>query len=654
LRRQYYYLADVYAVIAYYSVSRQTVDDYINQQEAKAEAIKKKLEEDPEYQSRRADLRERLLARKRKAALHMTVEEILKALSHKDNKFPREALEQATARKDEITPHLLKILERVADDPDEALDREDAAYLYALYLLAQFRETRAYPLIVRIASLPPETVDELLGDTITEGLPKILASVCGGDASLITLLAENAEAEKFTRGSALSALLALVLSGDKSRDEVMSYYSRLFDATLKEEPSEERETVLTALAHCATELCPEELYDRIKEAFENELIDEFMTDLEEVDGKMAEGKEAVLPRLREDRHYRLVESAIKEMEWWAWYRESEDEDEEDEFDDTRDLSVEEIMEIFSYDDQIFPRHALHQAVEKKDEITPHLLKALERAADNPEDFLEAEDNSHIYAMFLLAQFREKRAYPLVIKLASHPPELVDDLLGDIPTEDFANILASVSAGDTSLIAELAANKEAEEFARAAAVRSWLALVVSGGRSREEAMAYYKSLFEGGLEDRNEVVWSELVDAANDLFPEEVYDHIKKAYDEGLVDENIVDPEWVDEQIELGKDDVLADLPEWNHLVEDVDLEMRAWFENREHGDEWYEDEDWYEEDEWDEEDEEDDWDADRLRLSSLNGNNFAPTAPYRAPEGAGRNDPCPCGSGKKYKKCCGA
>ena len=25
-----------------------------------------------------------------------------------------------------------------------------------------------------------------------------------------------------------------------------------------------------------------------------------------------------------------------------------------------------------------------------------------------------------------------------------------------------------------------------------------------------------------------------------------------------------------------------------------------------------------------------------------------------APAQAGRNDPCPCGSGKKYKKCCGA
>ena len=27
--------------------------------------------------------------------------------------------------------------------------------------------------------------------------------------------------------------------------------------------------------------------------------------------------------------------------------------------------------------------------------------------------------------------------------------------------------------------------------------------------------------------------------------------------------------------------------------------------------------------------------------------------PYRAPPKIGRNDPCPCGSGQKYKKCCG-
>ena len=28
--------------------------------------------------------------------------------------------------------------------------------------------------------------------------------------------------------------------------------------------------------------------------------------------------------------------------------------------------------------------------------------------------------------------------------------------------------------------------------------------------------------------------------------------------------------------------------------------------------------------------------------------------PVRVEQKVGRNDPCPCGSGKKYKKCCGA
>lgn len=30
-----------------------------------------------------------------------------------------------------------------------------------------------------------------------------------------------------------------------------------------------------------------------------------------------------------------------------------------------------------------------------------------------------------------------------------------------------------------------------------------------------------------------------------------------------------------------------------------------------------------------------------------------PVEPVRAEKTPGRNDPCPCGSGKKYKKCCG-
>lgn len=31
-----------------------------------------------------------------------------------------------------------------------------------------------------------------------------------------------------------------------------------------------------------------------------------------------------------------------------------------------------------------------------------------------------------------------------------------------------------------------------------------------------------------------------------------------------------------------------------------------------------------------------------------------PKAPVTVEQRVGRNDPCPCGSGKKYKRCCGA
>ena len=46
-------------------------------------------------------------------------------------------------------------------------------------------------------------------------------------------------------------------------------------------------------------------------------------------------------------------------------------------------------------------------------------------------------------------------------------------------------------------------------------------------------------------------------------------------------------------------------------------------------------------------------DTGRLSYSG-GGEDAADAAPAKAAQRVGRNDPCPCGSGKKYKKCCGA
>ncbi|MBA9083855.1 hypothetical protein FHR92_000298 [Fontibacillus solani] len=43
-----------------------------------------------------------------------------------------------------------------------------------------------------------------------------------------------------------------------------------------------------------------------------------------------------------------------------------------------------------------------------------------------------------------------------------------------------------------------------------------------------------------------------------------------------------------------------------------------------------------------------------VNLTNTNRFGLPSSVPYVASEKVGRNDPCPCGSGKKYKKCCGA
>jgi len=134
----------------------------------------------------------------------MNVEEILAELDRKHTEVPRIALEEAVAQREEIIPHLLAVLEDVARDPALfAEDKDRNVHIYAMYLLAQFRETRAYSLLVKIFSAPGETPFELAGSVVTQDLTSILASVSDGDVSGMVELVENESANDYVRGAAL-------------------------------------------------------------------------------------------------------------------------------------------------------------------------------------------------------------------------------------------------------------------------------------------------------------------------------------------------------------------------------------------------------------------------------------------------------------------
>jgi hypothetical protein len=78
----------------------------------------------------------------------MNIDEILSRLQRNEGHFAKDAVLEAVGHRNEVTPALLDVLRDVADNPEPyAVDPDCFILTYAMYLLAQFRECQAYPLL---------------------------------------------------------------------------------------------------------------------------------------------------------------------------------------------------------------------------------------------------------------------------------------------------------------------------------------------------------------------------------------------------------------------------------------------------------------------------------------------------------------------------
>ena len=246
----------------------------------------------------------------------MDVQDILKQLEVNEGTFPREAVAQAIAQREAITPELLQILEYAHENIEHLSETGYMAHIFAMYLLAQFRESRAYPLIVRFFSTPGDITLDVTGGVVTETLGRMLASVCDGDIGLITALVENETANDYVRDAALRSLVSVVACGEQTREHILAYYQSCFRGRLSREFS----ILWNGLVWSSTHLYPEELYEDIKQAYDDGLIENGVIRLEDVEDTLARGKERVLEELSNNPRYSLITDTIKEMEWWACFR----------------------------------------------------------------------------------------------------------------------------------------------------------------------------------------------------------------------------------------------------------------------------------------------------------------------------------------------
>lgn len=107
------------------------------------------------------------------------------------------------------------------------------------------------------------------------------------------------------------------------------------------------------------------------------------------------------------------------------------------------LSPPEILATLSKDASVQPIEALDSADAHREALIEPLLSALDRGIANPAGASVPDANLFSYALYLLAKWREPRAYPHVIRWLSMPEDQPFEIGGDIVTQDGARILAAV-------------------------------------------------------------------------------------------------------------------------------------------------------------------------------------------------------------------
>lgn len=291
------------------------------------------------------------------------------------------------------------------------------------------------------------------------------------------------------------------------------------------------------------------------------------------------------------------------------------------------FGIQDLLQIIEYNHGTFPEDTLQEVIRRKNEAVPALLDILKKVLENPRD--TANDGNyfaHIYAAYLLAQFRVKEAYPVFVEILKLPDELPHDLFGDSICEAGSRILASLCGNELDPIKELITNSRVDKYVRSQAVEALAILALHGFLPREEVLEYYRTLLTDGAGDKNSHVMAGVVSCCNNLYPEEVMEEIRVAYQNKLVDDGYIDLAFVERTLLQEKEKVLGHYRKDVHhqFINDTIDEMQGWA--------------CFYEDSYDEED-----------LEDVYINTQTVVKDFKT----GRNDPCPCGSGKKYKRCCG-
>ena len=351
----------------------------------------------------------------------------------------------------------------------------------------------------------------------------------------------------------------------------------------------------------------------------------------------------------------------------------------------------DVLRAFRNCNRTFPKQAMQQARELRDWIISNLIEEVHNATAYARYAVLSRAGTVQFAVHLLAEFQAKEALPEVLEsLSLSDDNLYDYLYGEGTYESMPGIMYRLIGDDPDFYDKILRNPQEPVSLQYCLLNSLPYLVANDVISRETYGNWLRDYLEIAINadrdkaDKKRFVTGLVCAIARVANPNNL-SLIRTAYQRGLVDEFMISLENVKDYLKRPESpfERRLHLSKRDFANADV-LSTWAWFEQdddayEDEDEDFLDDDDDDDEDGYDDEDYDDEWSSTSDFMSPAQREIMQKIAMEMFPSlgtldadattedkleaisrdmkasdvEVGRNDPCPCGRGRKYKVCCG-
>lgn len=309
------------------------------------------------------------------------------------------------------------------------------------------------------------------------------------------------------------------------------------------------------------------------------------------------------------------------------------------------MTIEEVIRDFATTGPTLPCESMEWALGHWKEAAPALIELVERYTGEWSGPVAKDriGEAVFFAVHLFGHKAEQRAFPAICRLI-RAAEPCEDALGDATTKTLPQIIVSTYDDDWAALAGVIEDEAAGEFVRYEALLATAYLTRTGRIAHEDMRPFLLHLYAKMRPQTECLVWVGWAAAVAALGYDDLSDRVERLFRRRFIGRHV-----------MGIEDFRADLR--NTLDDPASMAVFASEGVHPFGDAIEELSQWY-------------YFTDRYRADQARYAARLAAEEMRErlhPEPAddaiarllsdafrdvGRNDPCPCGSGKKYKECC--